>query len=225
MYLQITTNCDMECAHCGFSCGPEKSRYMTMEVFEAAMKIASNRCEYITIGGGEPTNHSLFFDFLGKAIVANESEVPVFIITNGFNTEDALKLSRMQKLGVIYCELSVDDFHYGIDHDVYKAFDYYNQKKHKKTNVRTVHHIVRQGRGKTLEIDLWDHLKENDGCICSDLFVAPTGKVYSCGCFRQKIGHILDPKFSEILNEFGKAYYIGECYKNNFIKEEDRDDE
>ena len=64
MYLQITTNCDMECAHCGFSCGPEKRRYMTMEVFEAAMKIASNRCEYITIGGGEPTNHSLFFDFL-----------------------------------------------------------------------------------------------------------------------------------------------------------------
>lgn len=223
MYLQITTNCDMECAHCGFSCGPEKSRYMTMELFEAAMKIATDRGENITIGGGEPTNHPLFFDFLGKAIIANESDIPVFIITNGSNTEEALKLSRMQQLGVISCQLSVDDFHYGISHEVYQAFGYY-QKKHTQMNVRTVRGIVKQGRGKYLEVELFDHLKEYvNGCICSDLFVAPTGKVYSCGCFRQKIGHILDPDFSEILKEFGKTHYIGECCKENEIKEEENE--
>jgi MoaA/NifB/PqqE/SkfB family radical SAM enzyme len=210
----------MECAHCGFSCGPEKSRYMTMEVFEAAMEIASEFGETITIGGGEPTNHPLFFDFLGKAIIANESEQHVFVITNGNNTEKALKLSRLQEQGVISCQLSVDDFHYGIDHKVYQAFGYY-QKKHVKMNVRTVRLIVKQGRAKNLEIELFDHLKESDGCICSDLFIAPTGKVYSCGCFRQKLGHILDPNFSDILHEFGKTHYIGECYKENLKEEED----
>ena len=49
--------------------------------------------------------------------------------------------------------------------------------------------------------------------------MAPTGKVYSCGCFRQKIGHILDPDFSEILKEFSKTHYIGECCKENDIGE------
>ena len=217
MYIQLTTNCGMECAHCAFSCGPEKKRFMSDEVFEAAINLAASYEDYTTLGGGEPTNHPKFLDFLGKAIVTNTNEdAKVYVITNGDNTEIALKLAKLQSQGIIGCELSVDDFHYSIEEKVYKAFGYTGSGRHRKEHVRSVNRIIKQGRAKYNDFSGWDGIKEDfEGCVCADVFVAPTGKVYSCGCFRQNIGHILDENFYKVFSDFCEKYILNECYKSN----------
>jgi len=93
MYIQITDHCNMTCAHCGYSCSPRKKNFMTMDVFKAAVKYDPN---YISIGGGEPTTHPLFWDMLVHAIVESDDVLP-WLATNGKRTEDALRLAKLAK--------------------------------------------------------------------------------------------------------------------------------
>ena len=120
MYIQITTRCNMECAHCCYSCGPEGVD-MDRQTFLAACKLAAEYGENISIGGGEPTVHPLFWDFIGLAI-AYTDEGPPWLATNGKLTETALILARLARKGVLSVELSQDEFHEEIEWDVVEAF-------------------------------------------------------------------------------------------------------
>jgi len=188
MYIQITTNCNMSCAHCGFSCSPRKKDFMTMDAFEATMSFVYEYGMSVSIGGGEPTCHPRFWDMLYCAISEVEEDSVVWLATNGKKTKDALRLARLAARGVISCDLSQDIYHEPIDPVVVRAFS--GKERTSGLSIRnTSRHgdVIYAGRSKKIAG------ARKDICICSDLFVDPFGDVYSCGCKKHRFGNVLKP--------------------------------
>jgi len=97
MYIQITTRCNMHCAHCGMSCTAQ-GEDMSLQTFRQALEYSEDT---VAIGGGEPTIHPLFWQKM---------------------TETALALAGLAKRGIIGCDLSQDDYHEPVDPRVVEAF-------------------------------------------------------------------------------------------------------
>ncbi len=217
IYIQITNRCNMTCEHCAFSC-TIKGKDMTRETFNQAIELAIEYNQDITIGGGEPTLHPLFKDFMSHAIwemagVTNELDAPaVNIITNGSNTKIAIKLATLAKTGTISASLSKDQYHDPIDPSVYKAFtkpkkENYNMN-HRDSDlreIRTVNHIIAAGRAKN-----WAKPHKDYNCPCENVFITPLGNIYTCGCKKSKINR------SDITSD----HFFGYCEKSHDFKQE-----
>jgi len=201
MYIQITTRCNMHCAHCGMSCTAQ-GEDMSLQTFRQALEYSEDT---VAIGGGEPTIHPLFWQFLGEAMACCED---VWLATNGKMTETALALAGLAKRGIIGCDLSQDDYHEPVDPRVVEAFTVdqkraYNSTTCDQRGIRNVMgHEVKAGRCDFGE----------EGCICPDLFVKPDGQVYLCGCEDAPcIGSVLDG-FNVPEDYSGECWKITECY-------------
>lgn len=187
MYFQITTKCNMTCGHCCFS-ATHRGKEMSDEVFKAALKLtnAIDDPEF-TLGGGEPTLHPRFWEFLGLTLQANalsyHDEWLPLVITNGSVTETAIALARLNARGTIQAELSQDAWHDPIDPKVIMEF-----KKHAR--MRTNHRIMSVGRGKRVA-------GNEAGCCCETLLVDPDGVLWSCGCKRVRYGTVFAPEIPD----------------------------
>jgi len=167
----------------------EKGSDMTRETFIKACDLAEQYGDNITLGGGEPTLHPLFFDFIGIALsYANVcDEMIPFIITNGKETDIALKLAQLAKRGVVSAELSQDEYHESIDHIVIEAFTskqrfgFDRENNNDFRGIRSVKRILSRGRGKQVP-------NAKDECACEDMFITPQGKIYACGCKKEYLG-------------------------------------
>ena len=83
-YLQITTKCNMNCAHCCYSCSM-RGKHMDNHLIQQAIDFAESIDNYsIAIGGGEPTLHPQFFDILKRSLQVFDN---VWLATNGSQTE------------------------------------------------------------------------------------------------------------------------------------------
>jgi len=170
MYIQITDHCNMSCAHCLFSCSSSKrGTFMHKDTFLRVLKFAEERGMYITLGGGEPTLHPKFWEFLGLALAGDFEEGGIWMATNGSVTKAALALAKLAKSGAIGCALSQDEWHDPIDPVVVSAF--------KDLEVRNV-----SGRVVNKGAAFDNGIADRDGCGCNDTFVNPNGEVYMCGC-------------------------------------------
>jgi MoaA/NifB/PqqE/SkfB family radical SAM enzyme len=89
---------------------------MPEDVFRAALEQCG---EFVVLGGGEPTVHPLFYQFMLMAI---SSVYSVLVLTNGKITETALMLANLNKLENVSCLLSVDRWHEPVAPEVYDAF-------------------------------------------------------------------------------------------------------
>lgn len=198
MYLQITTYCNMSCAHCCFSCEKgKKGEHMSMSVARAAIKFNEDTCDYLTIGGGEPTIHPKFWEIFGLAI-GGASE-GVWMATNGSITDRALALAALSyDGGKFQCALSQDYYHEPIDYKVISAF------RNANCELRDVSkHIINVGAAKE------NDLGGSEGCACEDLQIKPNGNVHQCGCEDSPVlFNVLDKTYPDL-------NYYGECYKNN----------
>lgn len=205
MYLQITSRCNMTCEHCCFS-ATHTGTDMSRETLIAALKLAESMGEELTVGGGEPTVHPHFFDYLGLAMAYNpEPDTPVWVITNGKRKDVALKLARMAKSGLIGAELSQDDFHDPITKEVIQAFTVEKQKRSSYSyeasssrdhrGIRTTHSILPVGRALEMNI-----ATESDGCCCDTLLVDPEGRLFACGCKTIQLGTVFEPNLPENYN-------------------------
>ena len=171
MYIQITTRCNMACEHCCNACTLD-GEDMSIETFKKALDYD----DYISIGGGEPTIHPKFWEFIGLALGRCES---VWLATNGSITDTALALARMAKKGVLACALSQDAYHDAIAESVVRAF----------TKEKKVHHYGEQNNDFR-EIRNVNEREINggrcdfgeDGCSCPGLICKPNGEVLACGC-------------------------------------------
>jgi hypothetical protein len=175
MYVQITTRCNMSCAHCGFSC-TEVGEDMSFEVFRAALGCD----EHIEIGGGEPTIHPMFWQFLGEALGNVEY---VWLATNGSISEVAIPVAKMAEGGILGAALSTDPYHDPINPEVVEAFSSDTFSKEDQRELRDVYtYEVMGGRCD------WGV----ERCICESSIVKPDGSVYQCGCEDAPlIGHVL----------------------------------
>lgn len=197
MYLQITTRCNMHCAHCCYSC-TSKGTDMKPEVYRKAIETIGDYDGIISIGGGEPTLHPNFWEIIGLSI-AHAFE-GVWLATNGSQTKTVIALAKMAKSGVISCELSRDTYHEAIDSKVYDAFNNlkrYNQTSDDRRGIRSVNTIIAAGRGKNISGSVND-------CPCEEVFIKPNGDAYMCGCKdAPRLGSILNPeKLFDTINEY-----------------------
>jgi organic radical activating enzyme len=169
MYLQITSRCNMSCKHCGMSC-TKKGEDMSIETFRNALNFNDDS---ITIGGGEPTLHPLFWQMLMESVAKSEN---VWMATNGSQTEIAITLASLAKKGVLGVALSLDEFHDPIDPKVVEAFQNIKRDYSGSEDCREIRNVsdnlIKSGRCK-------DGKK---GCICEDVFFKPNGEVRMCGC-------------------------------------------
>lgn len=174
LYIQVTTKCNMECAHCGMNC-TAKGENMTFKTFKKAVDMSSGM---IVMGGGEPTIHPQFEKMLFYALANCEY---VSIITNGKKTDTALALAKIANKDdcILGVELSQDPYHEPIDGRVVKAFESINGVFRRNTS----NHLVNAGRCD---------FGYSDDCICDgDPFVKPNGDVYQCGCDDSpKVGNV-----------------------------------
>jgi MoaA/NifB/PqqE/SkfB family radical SAM enzyme len=194
MYIQITSKCNMSCKHCGMN-SKKKGEDMSLETFRNALKSGDKS---ITLGGGEPTMHPLFWQILGESIANSEY---VWLATNGSNTEISIALAKIAQKGVIGCALSQDRFHDPIDHTVIDAFTrtdgHRNNDDHREIR-NTEKNLIKAGRCKT----------GKEGCICEDIFVKPNGDVMACGCSDSvKLGNVNSDY------EIATDWEYGTCYK------------
>lgn len=198
MYIQLTTRCNMTCAHCCFSATRE-GEDMSRETFLAALALAGSRGDMITLGGGEPTVHPLFFDFLGLAMAHNalHGESPLLVVTNGKRKEMALKLAAMAKRGMLCVELSRDEYHDPIAQEVVVAFtkkraSYGDHDHQDMRGIRDTSDYLK-AVGRAVE----ENLGGEDGCCCDDMLVAPDGVLYSCGCKHTSMGSLRAPQIPD----------------------------
>jgi len=203
MYVQITTRCNMTCKHCCYAC-TSRGKDMTLEIFKAAVATLSS----VSIGGGEPTLHPQFWEML-RHCMANPDLEYVWLATNGSKTEDALALAKLARHGVIGVALSQDPWHDPIDPKVVKAFTrgkpamFGDRNDNDSREVRSTQNPIDAGR-----CDFG-----TQGCVCSDLFMEPSGRIRFCGCKDSPVvGHVL----TGIRKKYQDCDFLdqGECYRN-----------
>lgn len=201
MYIQLTTKCNMTCAHCGMS-ATNKGKHMSRKIWKQAIKIARENCGQISIGGGEPTLHPDFWEIMGSLMGIGE-DVSIWLATNGSQTDTSLALAALAKKGVIGCALSQDSYHDKIDPRVIKAFTRedvaYNRNMDDAREIRNVDNkLIKAGRCEDGE----------EGCICPDVFITPDGQVKGCGCADA-------PTFGNVFKyTLPEDWDDGECSKN-----------
>ena len=214
MYAQITTRCNMTCAHCCYECGPD-GEDMTLDTFRKGLELLSP--SYVSLGGGEPTLHPLFWQFLGLAL-AHPSVEYVWLATNGSQTETALALARLAKTGAIGCALSRDAFHDPIDPRVVAAFTLdpasrrYGDAVDDAREVRDVtKSLIRAGRAKS----------GREECPCPEHFVRPDGYVAYCGCLDAPLIATLRPRRPAFLRGCEEHLFTGECHRQALPRRQD----
>jgi hypothetical protein len=162
---------------------------MTFNTFKKAVDMCD---ESIAIGGGEPTLHPKFNDFLLHAIANVEN---VWLATNGSVTTTALNLAKLAKRGVVGVDLSQDSYHDDIDPAVVAAFSdmkrdrssfLYENRTDRRSIRNTERNIIYAGRAK--------HLYEaNKKLTCCEEggIIKPDGSIWWCGCSSSmKIGDV-----------------------------------
>lgn len=119
MYMQITTKCNMKCAHCCYSCNMN-GKHMDWGTVIDSISFAQDRDDHISIGGGEPTLHPRFFDIL--RICLNDFSY-VWMATNGSKKKAMLRLSN-----ILLGEDFPDDIPYNPEDEAAyeRALDAYN---------------------------------------------------------------------------------------------------
>lgn len=188
MYIQITTRCNMECAHCCYSC-TELGEDMPFGMFKtivdrwgAKMQRDRNR---ILFGGGEPTIHPEFWRMMNYAMTIG---LPL-VVTNGAKAEDAIMLAELAKTGRAWGILSLDKWHKPIEQEVIDAFKtglveqpgghWWKSPKEKRKidrrSIKVTKFARKQGRNA-------DNPTGKGGCCCPLLLVRPNGIIHGCGC-------------------------------------------
>jgi MoaA/NifB/PqqE/SkfB family radical SAM enzyme len=194
MYIRITSRCNMTCAHCAYNC-TAKGADMSLKTYEAALKFSSDMGdESVSIGGGEPTMHPLFWQFLGLAMADFEY---VWMATNGSKTNTALALAKMARRGVVSVALSQDSYHDPIDESVVEAFtvkrNTYGGIENRDSDLREIRNV----NGKEINAGRCD-FGEDSGCVCPDLLIEPDGTIKGCGCAdAPTLGTVFDPQIPE----------------------------
>jgi hypothetical protein len=168
---------------------------MNLATFKEALKLG----DYVGIGGGEPTLHPLFEQFLMLAI-ASSGEMP-FIVTNGSIKERALLIAKLTRLNVLEGYLSLDQYHDRslVSKEVIKAFKDIGEFQIYGKDYRPKSNVIPSGRGKKLG-------GTSNNCCCESLFVTPRGNLRQCGCPNA-------PKVGTVWTGAGIDYFE-ECYRN-----------
>lgn len=206
----------MKCKHCCFAC-TNRGHDMPKETFQRSIALAAKYYQLVTIGGGEPTLHPLFNEYMQYSMwemagINNDFDLPpVGVITNGTSTKVALKIAQLAKVGVIWAGLSKDGYHDSsmVDDEVFDAFERkYGGTNDHRSIYRSNGELIAAGRAKS-----WGSRQE---CVCSSLFITPQGNIFACGCKTKKLGNVNNPEslqlteydFRDICPKYQREEYL-----------------
>lgn len=223
-YMQITTKCNMRCAHCAYSC-TKWGRHMPWGTVIDSISWAGDISDYIFIGGGEPTLHPRFFDVLKVCLEGFDS---VGMVTNGSQTETMFRLARIldgedygsfdyddaeedsyydnpdviYQDGKLFVELSQDHFHDPIDERVVRAWNARKPKHWHNNgyNGYAIRDVTANGydgiaaQGRARLNGYW-----GKHCVCPDFVIRPNGKIKLCGCENS-------PVIGDVLNGIDRSW-------------------
>ncbi len=188
MYFFLTNKCKMECDHCCVNASPRGRKVMQNDVFYAGLRFAEERGESVFLGGGEPTDHPKFMQYLAEMLASDLELELCGVITNGTNDREAKLLSNLR--GTIYTAISLDPYHPRcMVSDA--VLDMMFTDKRETVNVQNT------GRGANV-------YGAGNGCTCPDLWLDCNGDLYQCGCRKKKLGNIItspekiDAKLSDL---------------------------
>jgi MoaA/NifB/PqqE/SkfB family radical SAM enzyme len=180
---------------------------MTLETFRKALELCEDTGSIPFIGGGEPTLHPLFEQFMFEAMACEsvEAGITLGIVTNGSITNRAMQLAHLTEKGMIRAELSQDQYHDPIDMEVVHAFEKLREKNGGFGGVRDTSNggqrqCLPHGRGVELlglpyhDPDfVGEDTRDEGDCPCPDWTVYPSGIIRQCGCEdAQAIGNVWD---------------------------------
>jgi len=212
IYLRITTRCNMYCAHCANSCGPV-GEDMDFETFKKALEIyypcnalySKSSFVVLSIGGGEPTIHPRFWDFMDYAM-SHPSYRPGFlwITTNGKLTHEAMALAKMAQQGLITADLSLDQWHEPIDPAVIKAFT--KEPGSNGQDHRGIKSVIPVNAGRC------DFGCE--GCSCNSVVVKPNGELRFCGCEDAPVIGDVTTGFQKKYEAIVIKHNFGSCWRS-----------
>lgn len=193
----ITSRCNMSCEHCCSNCTAE-GQDMSYETWVKALAFVLDwGGEAISLGGGEPTLHPLFWQILGESIANIDY---VWLATNGSITNTALALAKMAQKGVIGCDLSQDSYHDPIDPKVLKAFT----RETKSSGIDTFYvptpaddqRAIRNVEGREMCAGRCDWGVID--CVCEDMIIMPDGTIKACGCDdAPTFGTVFEPRIPD----------------------------
>ena len=196
----------MRCKHCGMAC-TAKGRDMTLATFKMAIDAANDQGSFVSLGGGEPTVHPKFWEFLGYAL--SKDFESVWLATNGKRTDDALALANLAKTGAVAVALSIDKWHEPIDDRVVAAFEYCDSQGNRRPPAPPYSNDMREIRTTKNPIKAGRCTWGEEGCICEDIVIEPNGRIRRCGCHDSPVlGWIRDGIRSEWMDHDG-----GGCWK------------
>lgn len=129
-YIEITTRCNMRCAHCCVD-AKEHGIVMSQKTFEATLDYVKRALQetsemYITVGGGEPTLHRHFMQWIKQLVnipfELNETSrfkymMGVSVITNGTRPKvikrfrDLMEIVNDRDDNKLTMSLSTDPWH------------------------------------------------------------------------------------------------------------------
>ena len=131
MLLKITEKCSMGCSHCVNDAKPTGG-HMSFQTFEASIDflIKNNAYHFITLSGGEPTEHPefpMFIGFLIGKLAKQNLQSFITITTNGFwiiENEENLKCAKQIAAGTkgikVQWQVSTDTRYYPKKLDITK---------------------------------------------------------------------------------------------------------
>lgn len=215
MYLQITTKCNMKCAHCCYSCN-KNGKHATWETLVDSIAFArSIDNETISIGGGEPTLHPRFFDILKICL---EDFNYVWMATNGSQTDKMYRLSNIiDQNDYPDCNCSEDDIDSGYctcyENGIFQedklsvalSLDYFHDPIDERIENLWRRRAKRDGWNSPRYFEIRDVTQSSSGviaegrakrtgsgwnendCVCPDLLIRPDGKIKLCGCKKSPI--------------------------------------
>jgi MoaA/NifB/PqqE/SkfB family radical SAM enzyme len=199
---------------------------MDDHTFNAALSVARDYDEMVSIGGGEPTLHPNFWNILQRCLGSFDF---VWMATNGSRTQTMFRLSNIIdgedypkddeegicQDGKLSVALSQDCFHDPIDQ---RVIDLWTRRanQHRPTNyeirnvTRSNSGVIAEGRAKRTGAG-W-----SEGCICPDMVIKPDGKIRLCGCTKSPVigdvWHGIEEKWLAIIQD-DDGYRDTNCYK------------
>ena len=215
MYVQITTACNMSCSHCCYCCfeNNPNAYHMNIPTWANTLKFwdslnhlmadgscgdehgFDNMCTTLCIGGGEPTMHPQFWQFLGMALearVRDDFDAQVWMKTNGKLHDRAKAVLQLgaQNGNVFACDLSADQFHEEIKKDMYAYAGESKWRDIPRDRVADCGFARDNGESGIGEHSHSHHKSSAAGaglpypaqCVCEDVFVNPDGDIFMCGC-------------------------------------------
>ncbi len=185
LYAQITTHCNMSCAHCSFGChvGNPDAKHMSLATYRRVLGLVAKTGFTLCLGGGEPTVHPEFPRMLLMAL-GNEDIDAVWMATNGKVADYAVALARLaQQSSRFEAVLSSDPYHDPVEDRVHWAFEDAGLEIRDVTQSLTG--VANQGSARRNGVGDTDH------CACQVPRITPEGEVFMCGCEESvHLGHI-----------------------------------